>query len=57
MEHQRPAFLPSEYRRWWGYALILLMPGSFVVLTAIALIRALISRHFNERSRTCVPLA
>lgn len=39
MLRQFSALLPQGYAKWLGFALILLTPGSFLILPALALIR------------------
>ena len=54
MDRYVTATLPRKYGKWWAYLLILLTPGSFVFLPAVALIRILAARRQSERSQSCV---
>jgi hypothetical protein len=50
-----PAFLSRNYGRWGAYLLILLTPGSFVLLPVLALIKLFMQRRQTERRGLCVP--
>jgi hypothetical protein len=54
MGHYFVTYLPRDYRKLSAYVLILLTPGSFIVLPALGLIKFLAVRRQSERNRPCV---
>ena len=40
---QLTASLPRHYGKWWVYLVILLTPGSFLVVSAVALYRLIVT--------------
>jgi hypothetical protein len=55
MDLNLPASWSRKYGKWGAYLLILLTPGSFVLLPMLALIRLFIQRRQTERRGLCVP--
>ncbi len=55
MDRYLNASWPRDYRKWCAYVLLLVTPGSFILLPAVAMIKFLATRRQHERSSTCVP--